>query len=100
MIVIKTFLVNLLCSVVSCDSDYGLPEIIDYGRFQLAASLIDTPLENPIAVTKSGMVEGYFMRSADGRLISAFEGVPFAEPPINEFRFRVNFREKFSIYLI
>jgi hypothetical protein len=88
MLVIKTFLVNLLCSVVSCDPDYGLPEIIDAERLRRDPLSRDS-LSDPIVLTNSGSVEGYFMKAANGRQIRAFEGIPYAEPPTNEFRFRV-----------
>lgn len=44
----------------------------------------------PIVSTQYGDLEGYFMGTMKGRRISAFEGVPFAEPPIGKYRFRVS----------
>jgi hypothetical protein len=43
----------------------------------------------PFVRTYSGDVEGYFMKVVGGRKINAFEGIPYAEPPIGRLRFRV-----------
>lgn len=38
--------------------------------------------------TKMGMIEGVQIRRHMGRMVSAFYGIPFAEPPIGHFRFK------------
>lgn len=37
-----------------------------------------------------GLVEGYIKETLTGRKLVAFEGVPYAQPPVGEFRFKVN----------
>lgn len=46
--------------------------------------------EHPEVNTPLGKVRGYYRTSDGGRNISAFEGVPFAKPPIGELRFEVS----------
>lgn len=42
--------------------------------------------------TRSGPVRGYLRRSLFGeREYFAFKGVPYAEPPVDELRFKVTF---------
>ncbi|OXA51672.1 Venom carboxylesterase-6 [Folsomia candida] len=40
-----------------------------------------------VAITKTGKLRGYWMQVVGGRKIRAFEGIPYAEPPIGYFRF-------------
>lgn len=34
---------------------------------------------------------GHLMKSYEGRTITAFEGIPYAKPPVGELRFQVTF---------
>jgi bile salt-stimulated lipase len=43
--------------------------------------------ERPVVITSLGKIRGYLKTSHDGRKFSAFEGVPFAKPPIGSRRF-------------
>lgn len=89
MVILGTFLFNLLCSIVPCDPDFGDPELVDVSS-RGARRASDVPVDElPVVRTSLGLIEGYFSRSIEGRLINTFEGIPYAEPPINEFRFRV-----------
>lgn len=45
--------------------------------------------EKPIVKTKNGLIRGIYKRSNNGREFTAFEGIPYAEPPIGNRRFKV-----------
>ncbi|CAG7717499.1 unnamed protein product [Allacma fusca] len=89
---VLTFLVNLLCAVVNCAPDFGQPGDSLVGS-RLGARVLDlngTVLQPPLVETLGGSLEGYFMKTISGREIYAFEGIPFAEAPVGERRFRSN----------
>lgn len=44
-----------------------------------------------VTIVGLGQVRGSRMSSASGREILAFRGVPYAEPPVGDLRFRVSF---------
>lgn len=46
--------------------------------------------ESPIVITDLGGIRGKILESRLGREFTAFRGIPYAEPPINELRFKVN----------
>ncbi|XP_063906555.1 carboxylic ester hydrolase-like [Zophobas morio] len=43
--------------------------------------------DDPIVQTPLGTVKGWFKKSVEGRDFAAFEGIPFAKPPIGSRRF-------------
>ena len=43
----------------------------------------------PSVATKYGEIQGYYKRSTAGHKYMAFEGIPYALPPIGERRFNV-----------
>ncbi|XP_046425204.1 venom carboxylesterase-6-like [Neodiprion fabricii] len=43
----------------------------------------------PRVVTPLGSIEGYFKVTSNNKRIEAYEGIPYAKPPIGELRFRV-----------
>jgi hypothetical protein len=43
-----------------------------------------------VVITKTGKLRGYWMKAVGGRKIRAFEGIPYAEPPVGYFRFNVS----------
>lgn len=43
----------------------------------------------PRVITPLGTIEGYYKTSNSGRTYEAYEGIPYAEPPIGDYRFRV-----------
>jgi len=45
--------------------------------------------DTPIAHTRNGILAGYVMRTIRNRPIAAFEGIPYARPPVGRLRFRV-----------
>jgi hypothetical protein len=61
--------------------------------FRSGNEILPEPLLKPIVnLEHLGSVEGYYMRVISGRQIYAFEGIPYAEPPTGELRFRVQAR--------
>lgn len=38
-----------------------------------------------------GKLEGYIKETITGKKVLAFEGVPYAQPPVGHHRFKVNF---------
>ncbi|CAL8114264.1 unnamed protein product [Orchesella dallaii] len=109
MIVTSIFLMNLMCSFVPCDPNYGEPKTSESvtirtpKKFRFSRSGVPKAKEvkednflsaqeeeelDPIVETKSGVVEGYIMKIINSRKIYAFEGIEFGEPPIGHLRFR------------
>lgn len=43
----------------------------------------------PKVKTPNGVVVGHYKKSYNGRVYSAFEGIPYAKKPIGELRFEV-----------
>ncbi|CAG7821884.1 unnamed protein product [Allacma fusca] len=83
MIVVKAFVFNLMCSAFSflCDSENPYPEVRNDPRPGTRGSA-------PIVELKAGKIRGYLMSSSEGRIIYAFESIPYAEPPVNNLRFQ------------
>lgn len=52
-----------------------------------------------IVKTEEGKLRGKFMKSKFGRNFLAFQGVPYAEPPIGKLRFEVSYL-KYSFVVI
>lgn len=46
-----------------------------------------------ITLPNGNKLLGKSMRSTNGRLIKAFEGVPYAKPPLSKRRFKVRMKE-------
>lgn len=40
--------------------------------------------------TRFGQVQGLLSRSTRGRLVAHYLGIPFAQPPVDDLRFRVS----------
>ncbi|CAG7821890.1 unnamed protein product [Allacma fusca] len=107
MVLITTFLVNVLCALVPCPPQFPGPEISDNNLIDSQADTFrhlrgtnnDTDSDNlqpfeiePRVGISNGKVEGYFMKTVGGRRILAFEGIPYAEAPIGSRRFRIRVR--------
>lgn len=45
----------------------------------------------PVITTKLGNIKGHYKTSYDGKKFAAFEGIPFAAPPIGKLRFQVKY---------
>ena len=50
-----------------------------------------------ILTTKQGILKGGIEKSRGGRSFYSFYGIPFAEPPVGELRFKV--RDKLCTYI-
>lgn len=46
-------------------------------------------------MTRFGQVQGLLSRSTRGRLVAHYLGIPFAQPPVDDFRFRVSLRANY-----
>ncbi|VEN50981.1 unnamed protein product [Callosobruchus maculatus] len=57
--------------------------VIDY---VVSTTILDQQ-GRPVAITPLGSVEGEWRTSFDGRRYAAFEGIPYAKPPIGDLRF-------------
>lgn len=44
----------------------------------------------PLVQTHLGKIKGHLKKSYTGRKYEAFEGIPYAQPPIGERRFQVS----------
>jgi len=45
---------------------------------------------NPVVNTAKGAISGRTLKSRDGRDYHSFTGIPYAKPPVDELRFKVN----------
>lgn len=60
-----------------------------FGYFVLSASLGALKESKELLInTSNGAVQGRYMKSNTGHTIRAFMGIPFAEPPVNDLRFK------------
>ena len=57
------------------------------GLFKIAYSLEDN--SPPVIETKAGKVSGIFQQAFSGHDYYSYLGIPFAEPPTDDLRFRV-----------
>lgn len=46
-------------------------------------------ISEPVVVTKQGAVQGKIDNGVNGQNFFSFQGIPYAEPPIGELRFKV-----------
>ena len=67
-----------------CDNIYPPPQVLRGGSGPTNESLI--------VETSTGLLDGFYMSTILGQKIGAYEGIPFAEPPIGDLRFRVRFK--------
>jgi carboxylesterase type B len=60
-------------------------------RYELALLLttIATALADDLVAINHGSLKGHRLTSSKGREIFAFQGVPYAKPPVGELRFKV-----------
>ena len=63
---------------------------------QVGRPMVTTPLEEqegrPVVTTPLGVVRGVQSVEADGEY-HVFKGIPFAQPPVGDRRFKVNLRD-------
>lgn len=48
-------------------------------------------LPRPLINIPTGAIRGTYKKSEGGRVYAAFEGIPYARPPVGKYRFRVSF---------
>lgn len=48
-------------------------------------------LQNPQVKLSSGTVEGFHQKSFNGKDFISFEGIPYAQPPVGNNRFKVSY---------
>ena len=78
--------INIHLQIKMFKSSQYISTIISYFLLQgLSASTVYVKLP------KLGGINGYYQKSANGRQVSAFEGIPYAQPPVGELRFQVHF---------
>jgi acetylcholinesterase len=54
-------------------------------------STIIAAVADDLVVLKQGSLKGHRLTSRKGREIFAFQGIPYAKPPVGELRFKVCF---------
>lgn len=47
-------------------------------------------IDGDLIELQNGMINGTVGKSKDGRLFQRFYGIPYAEPPVGELRFKVS----------
>jgi len=88
--------INILCSYTPCFPTHKPPLAPEYEYGTRSRRRLDLSVNRPtwpVVTTKIGNVHGYTMKTIGGREIYAFEGIPFAEPPIGNLRFRVSMNQ-------
>jgi len=92
VLVLGLFLLNTMCAIVPCQRLYKPPEPIKISPYLEQ----DDPSEykarrhiDPIVQTETGKVRGFPMKTIGARNIFAFTGIPYAEPPVGNMRYRV-----------
>lgn len=76
----------------------GLLNFLKYFKFQFNMKLlvIFTLIfglalgSDDIVTISQGKLKGSTLKSRNGRKFKAFQGIPYAKPPINDLRFKVN----------
>jgi hypothetical protein len=48
-----------------------------------------TPQDGPMVHVKQGTLQGSYLTSRYGRRFAAFQGIPYAQPPTGDLRFKV-----------
>lgn len=57
--------------------------------FLFTTSVCSILCENPLVELPIGKISGSTQKTIDGRQFYAFEGIPYAKPPIGDLRFEV-----------
>jgi len=79
------------CSVFNCVLRLYPPPVIRTTRTNDRISRnLKNKITNPEVSTNTGKVQGYYMEVPNERIISAFEGIPYAEAPTGPYRFKVS----------
>ena len=51
--------------------------------------MADKGVDKPIVELEDGTIRGFVIQSFGGKDVLAFQGIPFAQPPVGNLRFRV-----------
>jgi hypothetical protein len=57
--------------------------------FAVVLALLAAVLAGDVVVIKQGQLKGHRLTTRKGREISAFQGIPYAKPPVGKLRFQV-----------
>jgi hypothetical protein len=97
VVLASVFAYTLLCAIVpTCDFVHEAPdnkirpEFYSGRETRSGEKILKNPY--PTVFTRDGGLQGYSMGSVLGNRIYAFEGVPYALPPVGQLRFRVSFQ--------
>jgi hypothetical protein len=58
-------------------------------RCALLLTVVVAVLADDLVVLKQGRLKGHRLTTRKGREIFAFQGIPYAKPPVGELRFQV-----------
>lgn len=54
----------------------------------------------PRITLNDGTIEGHYLKTIRGREFEAFEGVPYAKPPVGELRFEVTISKLIRHFIV
>lgn len=57
-------------------------------EYELGSTSSSDSAQRPIVTTNKGLVRGITQRTVQGKFVDAFLGIPYAQPPIGQYRFR------------
>lgn len=66
----------------------------------LAAAVVTGFNWNTRVTTKFGDIKGLWSRSTRGRLVAHYLGIPYAQPPLGDLRFRVSLLYSFFFFFL
>jgi len=95
VLVLGMFLINALCAFVPCQREYPHPVPVPYSKgspqYHLHyKNILTGEVNDYIVKTSGGLLQGFPMKTIRDRDIFAFTGIPYAEPPVGELRYRVS----------
>jgi len=62
-------------------------------RYALLLTVAAAVLADDLVVLKQGRLKGHRLTTRKGREIFAFQGIPYAKPPVGKLRFQVMFTD-------
>lgn len=74
-----TRFLGFLCGMISCEVLFPAPNVLPNISLNYE--------HQPVLRTVYGDVQGHYMTTVKGRNVAAFEGIPYAEPPVGDLRF-------------
>jgi len=58
-------------------------------RYALLLTVVAAVLADDVVVLKQGRLKGHRLTARKGREVFAFQGIPYAKPPVGNLRFQV-----------